>query len=232
MTGNFQRLLPVFSTNEIRILVPESQNCRGFDADQRRLLTDQSFNFQCIGYREPPGFTEHSFRQVGTSAFAMVGNNDPVTQFVQELYGLHPNLHFVEIGEFVGEQIDLFRERGILQLSACPGPQCRRAEQGNAALRRKPEGFPDQSGEKTVTGKKIENTRENRSKPVDSRYVGDKKGAERGAVRIIIMLQELRLQFRHVNIGRTFRLAGFAGEAKVHDVIDLLMVERVQFGGT
>ena len=45
------------------------------------------------------------------------------------------------------------------------------------------------------------------------------------------MLQELRLELGHIDIGRAFRFAAFAAEAKVHHLIDLPMVIPVGLRG-
>ena len=57
--------------------------------------------------------------------------------------------------------------------------------------------------------------------------IGDHAAAHRHAIGVIVMLQELRLQLRHVDIGRTFGLTSFATEAKVHHFINFFIVVAV-----
>ena len=94
------------------VFVAEGEDAAGFDADKGGVVGDEVAEFEDVFAGEFGSEVEASFGDGGTAAFDMVGDDDLISEGGEETGEGEAEFGFLEVGEFVGEEVYFARGLG------------------------------------------------------------------------------------------------------------------------
>ena len=98
--------------DEVGVFVAEGEDAAGFDADKGGVVGDEVAEFEDVFASKFGSEVEASFGDGGTAAFDMVGDDDLIAEGGEESGEGEAETGFLEVGEFVGEEVYFARGLG------------------------------------------------------------------------------------------------------------------------
>ncbi len=115
-----------FRIGEVDVFVAEAEDGRGFDTEEGDAFADGVLQEAQVGVDDRAGFFEQTLREVGASAFPMLGDFDRVAECFEQLDGFYAEGRVGVVGELVAEEEDFSKCSGLGMrfMFGVPGLEC------------------------------------------------------------------------------------------------------------
>ena len=217
--------------DKVGVLVTEAEDAAGLDAHQRVVGVDEVAQQREVAARMALRQPQAPLGDGGAAALDMARHPDIVAQPHEQARQRQPQVRLVAVGELVGEQIDGALAGGRRGMAlALVGHQPTHgvaAELGQGALGGEPHHALDQRCRGAPAGHSVVDRAQHGAQALDLGHAGHEPRAQRGAVAVVPVLQQLGAQAGHVDIGGTLAAAALAGEALVEHLLELGNVEHL-----
>ena len=223
LAGHRARLV---AAEQIDRLVAEREQARRLEPDDRHAASRIRQQPVDVPARVLASFRQHALRDHRTAAALLVDQLHAIAGGLEQLHRRAADLRTVVVDERVVE------EHHVTALARAPRRSAREPRAQRLGRQRRQRPAPIDAGEsleQPATHAEVRHEVRQRGRPraetVQRLDRSEEPIPEREPVRLIVVVQELVLQLRHVDVRRALGLATLAFEAEVHHLVEPLAGE-------